>query len=336
MWAAQLRQAGWPERAQTQLPLALAKSTRLCYNRMINKLNVFCVKSGTAFPPESSAVVAEFLCDVADSSTRPKAQLSTATAAMSCIYEVMNMPNVTHDPQVKRLLNALVKSQSAQPRVHTKVMPIEPFRTLFHSWSSDHEISIANLRLKAITLLALSFMLRPSDVAPKGELYDAQSGLFAKMEFRCDQLAFEEDNSLTIWFHGIKNDAKRDGFQVNVPSSSDTVMNPVATLATYIQRTEYSRPASRPVFVSLRRPYGAISSGTVGKILEESISLAGLAGQGFSAKSFRPTGASTAIQAGCNPDNVRSVGRWKCREVFEDHYVYPKVSPEFTNSILNA
>ena len=113
-------------------------------------------------------------------------------------------------------------------------------------------------------------------------------------------------------------------------------MDPVQTLKTYISHTRHVHPMGRPVFISLCKPFKAVSSATIAKDLEAAISLARVGGKGFSAKSFRPRGGTAAIQAACNPDNVKSIRRWKSREVFEEHYIYPKVANTFTDSILQV
>ena len=110
-------------------------------------------------------------------------------------------------------------------------------------------------------------------------------------------------------------------------------MDPVHTLHSYIQRTEPFR-SDGAVFIGLKRPFKAISAASVAKILDSSISRAGLSGQGFSAKSFRPTGATRAIDAGIDPDIVQKVGRWKCTEVFRNHYVHSKTPKEFTSAVI--
>ena len=60
----------------------------------------------------------------------------------------------------------------------------------------------------------------------------------------------------------------------------------------------------------------------------------GLAGQGFSAKSFRPTGATRAIDGGIDPEIVQKMGRWKCTEVFREHYVHSKTPTIYTKTVL--
>ena len=86
----------------------------------------------------------------------------------------------------------------------------------------------------------------------------------------------------------------------------------------------------RPVFTPLNYPYSGLASGTIANILNAAIDLAGLVGLGYTAKSFRPTGATVAVQGRGKPDTARATGRWKNRECFEEHYIHAK--PEATMS----
>ena len=74
-------------------------------------------------------------------------------------------------------------------------------------------------------------------------------------------------------------------------------MDPVQTLQDYIARTDSNRSGNGPVFLTLRSLYTVLEAASIAKVLEESIILAGLGGQGSSAKSFRPTGATSAIES---------------------------------------
>jgi integrase len=67
-----------------------------------------------------------------------------------------------------------------------------------------------------------------------------------------------------------------------------------------------------------------MSSSAVANVLEQAIQLSGLDGLGFTAKSFRPTGATHAIDSNLDPNIVQHVGRWKSRDVFYQHYVHYK------------
>lgn len=70
------------------------------------------------------------------------------------------------------------------------------------------------------------------------------------------------------------------------------------------------------VFSPINRHYRAISAAAVGKILEESLELTGLAKQGYTVKSFSPTGTTAAIAMGVDPHIVQKVERWKSAGAF--------------------
>ena len=72
----------------------------------------------------------------------------------------------------------------------------------------------------------------------------------------------------------------------------------------------------KPVFISLNRPYCVISCADIASILQDTIKLAGLDSTHYSAKSFRPTGATTAIASGCEPNIIPQIGRWKTQDFF--------------------
>jgi hypothetical protein len=206
---------------------------------------------------------------------------------------------------------------------------------MFMKWHDNDHLSIKELRLKAITLLAISCMTRPSDLARKGVLFDADAMKGQNILFTTDQVTFHKNGSMSITFFGIKNDAERTGFEIKIPGGSCCKGDPVVALQCYIQRTGVHRPKGSPIFISLVAPYKAISSATIAVILTDSIDLAGMKGQGFTARSFRPTGATAAIAAGCLPETAMQIGRWKTKEVFFNRYVYPNAPAGYTDAVLN-
>ena len=181
---------------------------------------------------------------------------------------------------------------------------------------------------------ALTAMLRPSDAAPKNKVYDFDSGRMENYVFSTDQVTFNTDGSATIVLFGIKNDSQRNGFPVHIVPAGHPKLDPVQALKDYICVTMPLRPHTNPVFLSLRRPIQPLGASGVAGVLEKSIELSGLGGQGYSAKSFRPTGATVAIDNGVNPDTVRKIGRWKNKEVFEEHYVHSQTPWQFTSDLL--
>ena len=275
----------------------------------------------------------DFLCSICDNSDRPRSVLNTALAALSHVYRALEQQDLTKDAHIVRLTTALVKSQTVRPMKKSTVLPVDRFTEMFRSWGSNDSLSLKHLRLKAITLLALALMLRPSDVAPKATIFDANTGDIQTVLFITDMLEFRADG-VKVTFFGIKNDAQRSGFEVFLPRHATPVIDPVQTLSDYITRTQSVR-SDNAVFLSLKRPHKAVSAAVIGKVLKESMHLTGLSRQGFWGKTYRPTGATMAIHSGVDPHIVQKVGRWKCAEVFYQHYVHSQTPTEFASSVLS-
>ena len=283
----------------------------------------------------NSALFAEFLCKISDQSERPESLLKMYSAAIGCLYEGLSLPNPMLNNDIQRLITGLIKSGTKRPLKRTEVMPITPFVDYFKKVQPDNaNLSLKELRLKAITLISLVFMTRPSDLAPRGEVYDSNSNSLADMCLTRDKVVFHEDGSLSISFFGIKNDTARSGFEIRIPPTQDMAIDPVITLQNYIRATSHQTSNVGPLFLSLTKPYNGIKAETVSKILLESIELVGLGGQGYKAKCFRPTAANAAVQAGCDPETAMHIGRWKTREVFFNHYVFPLAPKQYTGDIL--
>ena len=332
VWGHQLECLGWSKHTKDIFISSLAKSTRKGYNNLLQKCKQFCEKHNVQYPPVSSEILAEFLHTLSEESKRPSSVLHSAIAALSHVYTALELQDITKHDYIKRLVTGLIKTKTLYPMKKSSVMPIQNFTELFTAWGDNKFLSTKQLRLKTITLLALAFMLRPSDVAPKGTMYDSQTSCEQTLTFTTDkiQLCFD---GVRIQFFGIKNDTSRSGFEVFVPSHKNVILDPKTTLQHYLERTDSVR-TDGAVFLSLQRPYRALSASSIAKILDDAIGLAGLSGQGFSAKSFRPTGATCAIHQGVDPNIVQKIGRWKCQDVFFQHYVHSKTPVDFVSNLL--
>ena len=96
-------------------------------------------------------------------------------------------------------------------------------------------------------------------------------------------------------------------------------VTPVRALAAHLERSQnINANSDRPVFSPLNYPFSSLSASSIANILNKVIELAGLRGLGFSAKSFRPTGPTAAIDNGMDPDRIQVTGRWKSQECSEN------------------
>ena len=282
----------------------------------------------------SEAHIAEFLVLTAKKSDRPKAVLTSTTAAISSYYKTTEIDSPINS-KVNKLVEGLIKCETKKPLRRTAVMPTKPFLDMFRAWGKNNNLSIWALRLKSLSLLSLAAMMRPSDLAPKSVTSVEDTLQFIQNELKRSAIELRE-NDMILYLFGIKNDYSRDGFQIILPRASDPLICPVDSLQCYIHRTQSRVKPDGAVFVGLSRPFSALSAGGIASILTKAIELAGLSGRGFTPKCFRPTGATSAIEAGIQPDTVRSVGRWKSAETFEKHYVHAIPPSGFTDEILHG
>ena len=77
---------------------------------------------------------------------------------------------------------------------------------MFEEWPGNEGLSVKELRLKTLTLLALVIMLRPSDVAPHGVVYSSDTDAYHHILLTTEQVVFEQDSSVTMLLHGTKKD----------------------------------------------------------------------------------------------------------------------------------
>ena len=129
------------------------------------------------------------------------------------------MESPVQNRDIGRLIIAFVKTGTSVPMKRQKPMPIEAFVTLFKNLGDNHCLSLQGLRMKAVTLLALCAMTRPSDIAPKGK----KSMLKVDQWFLWQWVGiFETDGSMTAF--SWNKEWYRQSFEVHTPSNSE---NPI-------------------------------------------------------------------------------------------------------------
>ena len=213
-------------------------------------------------PAEAQSQIVLYLVQKAKSSARPESLLRTISAALKHFF-IAKFDQDLIDPDILRLIQGLIRSETVRPRKRTKVMPVEAFIRLFTQWNDNHLLSIARLRQKAITLLALTALCRPSDLAPQ-------------TNFSRSQISQNPDSTLTLSFFGIKNDRQRQGFEVRLHRADNKKVDPVECLLAYLDKTSRFTTSEGPVFLTLKHPFRQMDSSTVSRVLNESIKQAGL------------------------------------------------------------
>lgn len=312
---------GWSEKAVDYYQSFLAPSTLNVYNKYVKMFYEFCVRNSGGFPPpdsERTAIIAEFMCYKAESSERPESMLTTILAALAQLFG-------SHEPNpipkcLQNLRLALVKRCTTRAKGRTPIMPVQPLMRLVESWGPNNVISLSKLRQKTLALLALCAMCRPSDLLLNRK-----------------DIVFNDDGSATMTFFAIKNDRNRKGFEVRLTPSTNTLVDPIACLKEYLSQTKrHVTDHGDPVFITLQPPFKALSAASIAASLRQTIQEAGLGNDKFTARCFRPSGATAAVRMGNDPEVTRQIGRWKSQDVFYDTYVYPMPSKSFTDTMLSS
>ena len=99
-------------------------------------------------PFDGESVVADFLCAEAGSSPQPKSQLNSCMAALTCLYQALDITDSVQNKRVNILVIGLVKSATLQSMIKTPVMSIKPFLELFEQWDENYKLSVKQLLQK--------------------------------------------------------------------------------------------------------------------------------------------------------------------------------------------
>ena len=321
LWKQKLLALNWPRQCIDKYNKFLAPSSLSQYNAYIKKFHTFCARN-EFYEYQSLAAIVAFMNEEAEKSERPESMLKSVLSALKHWFRAKDV-NINFD-LLENFSKALIRVDTVRPKGRTKILPIQLFVSLFKKWGENDNLSLKQLRQKAITLLAFAAMCRPSDIAPK-------------IGFFRHQLKFNDDGSLTINFFGTKTDSSRTGHEILIKKSSDHIICPVKTLQAYLCRTEqFVKEQNAPVFLTLNMPYAALSAAGVADTLNKSIEEAGLKNSGYSARSFRPTGATAYVTSGVENHITRTIGRWKSEECFNSNYVYPLSSVSATDKLFSA
>ncbi len=119
------------------------------------------------------------------------------------------------------------------------------------------------------------------------------------------------------------------------PTSTSALAEFLSTLGDSTDTPPASPPSNpripNPDAVSLKRTFAA----SIGSDLESDIEMAGLQGPSLSAKRFRPIEATTSSKQGCKTVSVRRIGRWTCRDSYEERVICPNARKVLTDDVMD-
>lgn len=185
------------------------------------------------------------------------------------------------------------------------------------------ELSMKNLSLKLVTLLALSNAPRASDLA--------------SLDIRFLQLSQE---GTTFRIPGLTK-TRRSGppKTFEVARFGEESLCPVRTLEQYLDHTRDLRQNSEgdgsALLISIRKPYKAVGAATIGRWIREVLTQAGVDTETFSAHSTRSASTTAAKKQGVSTRDIMNMAGWSRQSTFETYYHKPE-SSGYSEAVLGG
>ena len=204
-------------------------------------------------------------------------------------------PEIAEDSRIKRFFKGVAKKRPSKPKYDTTWDP-KIVLDLFKSWNRNDELSMKDLSIKLITLLALITG------------HKMQSFSLIKIE------NIEHPNDLIEI--KIPDRIKTSGNGKNQPTlilpyyKEENKLCVASTLKFYIEKIKELRKDIPNLFISIKRPFKAVTSQTLAHWVKEGLSNSGLNTDIYTAHSIRHASTSAAKRAGVDIDTLRKTAAW--------------------------
>ncbi|KZS18325.1 Uncharacterized protein APZ42_015524 [Daphnia magna] len=228
----------------------------------------------------------------------------------STLPHIDNRPIGQH-PLVKSLMSGCYNINPPKPK-YNSIWDPELVVRFVSVLGENSRLSIKNLTLKTVTLIALASLLRVSEMAA----------------ISTDSLVFS-DSSVKFSLFKPRKAQHNGALQVLFISLlQEKLCYPVCALESYIERTGNSRAVSAPshVFIALISPFREVSSNTISSWIKCFIGSAGVDTSVFSAHSTRGAAVSKAATSGLSIDAILRAGCWAAESTFSRFYRRESVS----------
>lgn len=307
---------GLPATATDIMMSSISSTTLRQYDITWKKWWIFCISRSWNPLKLSHSLIVEFLCDLFSSG----ASSGTINSSRSALAVALS-PDLGQNPIIKRFCKGVYNMRPSAPR-YTSTWDPSTVLTYLSSLTPNEEISLEQLSIKLITLLALITAHRMQTFS----LIQVQN-----VVHRSSSVEIKVPSHIKTSGKGrLQPVLVLPYFQQN-PS-----VCAASTLTCYLLRTAELRSGDR-LFISFKRPHSPVSSQTLGRWVKRVLSASGIDTAQFSAHSTRHAATSAAYRAGVSLNVIRNTAGWTSHsETFARFYNRPLVEPEaFASSILN-
>jgi len=228
-------------------------------------------------------------------------------------------PSLGARPEVNKFMKGAFNLKPPQPR-YTEVWDVSVLVEFLSSLPAAHELSLKELSMKLVTLMALTNADRASDIQAldiKGLSYSPEGAVFKKVHLTKTSrpghmpdsfyASYEEDMKLCVVTH----------------------------LKEYISRTTTFRQTSS-LILSHIKPHGRASSPTISRWMLSMMSRAGIDTQRYKSHSTRAASTTKATERGLTFDQLQKCANWTNQSTFQKFYYRPRQHSTFARAVLNS
>ena len=245
--------------------------------------------------------------------------LNSYRSAISSVHERVDGYSVGQHPLVTRLMKGVFNNRPPLPR-YTSTWNVQSVLLHISSWGGNDSLSLKQISLKTVMLLALT---RPSRSADLSQLH------LQGKRYKPDGVVFVPG---TLAKQSRQGKPVTEFFFPSFPH--DSTLCPVITLRAYEERTAPHRGTESRLFLSFIRPFRAVTSSTIARWLKTLLESAGIDTSVFSAHSVRGASSTAAANSGITTNDILKAADWSSESVFQRYYYKPTEDPSFGRAVL--
>ena len=296
------------------------KSTK-AYNSLFHKWECWCVQRDRNPISGPVADIANFLAELYQDGYA-YSSLNSYRSAISSVHEHIEGYPVGQHPQIARILKGAYNLRPPKPRYSNtwKVSTVVTWLDSIDLKSSG--LSLMELSIKTVLLLALTRPLRSADLA----------------SFQLSNIRYLPEGVIITPSHLSKQ--SRMGKSVKDFFFPAFTVNPnlcpVNTVKAYIERTSSLRASEKFLFLTAVPKHHPATASTIARWIKAGLTKAGIDTNIFKAHSVRSASTSAAADAGISISEILEAADWSSASTFEKFYYRPIKSSKFGLSVVSS
>ena len=268
------------------------------------------------FPSLNS--ILEFLTDCFEAGKAYRTINVYRSMFSSTIDPIDSFPVGQH-PLVRKLLKGIYLSNPPRAK-YASTWNVDDVLRHIDSLGSNSELSVALLSKKLVVLLAVTTLLRVSEIGA------------------IDFSSIVVSDTKVSFALGKVRKAQKNGSLLRITLNSfpsNVNLCPVRCLRHYVYLTDPARCHNnqKSLLIATRKPFKCVTGATVGRWIKGLLKDAGVDTDTFLAHSTRGASASRAVRIGVAIDSVLSTAQWANASTFAKYY-NRDIGVDFGNTIL--